>query len=223
LKVLIVDDHALFAEAVQIALRKQGIHDVDIVSNGDLALRAIESGKKPPNVVIMDLGLPGQDGFAVGKQLINRHPDVKVIALTALRHPDLAREAVRSGFHGFLTKDMRIERLVSSIRAVAQGEVVLSQQLVRGMIGLNADDQSARLLATQLTEREREALAMLSEGATTAEIARAMRISRNTVRTHVQSILYKLGVHSRLEAAAFAVRHRIVAGGGTHVTTQRRA
>ncbi len=116
---------------------------------------------------------------------------------------------MRVGFSGFLTKDTHISRLVAAINLVAEGEVVIPKKLARGMgNGFGGPrDRNAALLASQLTDRELEVLELLVEGASSEIIANRINVSRNTVRTHVQSILGKLGVHSRLEAAAFAVRH----------------
>jgi DNA-binding NarL/FixJ family response regulator len=171
----------------------------------------------------MDIGLPGESGLALGARIVRRFPQIKVLALTGLPDPRLLGEAMRMGFSGFLTKDTQVSRLVSSIRTVAGGEVVIPQRLAKsvasGMGRGHPDasspiDEEAALLASQLTEREREVLRLLAEGATSPQIADRMNISRHTVRTHVGSLLGKLGVHSRLEAAAFAVRNGLVKTSG---------
>jgi two-component system nitrate/nitrite response regulator NarL len=216
--VLIVDDHVLFAEAIQMALRDQGMRNVRIVSDPTSVLSIVADPDDRFDVVLMDLGLPGESGLALGARIAREYPRVKVLAVTALSDQRLLREAMRAGFSGFLTKDTQVSRLVSSIRTVAEGEVVIPQKLARGVAsktdrGRSGDaslDEEAALLASQLTERECDVLQLLSEGATSATIADRLGISRNTVRTHVQSVLGKLGVHSRLEAAAFAVRHGLV-------------
>jgi len=215
IRVLIVDDHVLFAEAVQMALRDQGMRNVRIVSDPTSVLSIVADPDDRLDVVLMDLGLPGESGLALGARIVREYPRVKVLAVTALSDQRLLREAMRAGFSGFLTKDTQVSRLVSSIRTVAEGEVVIPHKLARGVAsatyrGRSGDaslDEEAALLASQLTERECDVLQLLSEGAASATIADRLGISRNTVRTHVQSVLGKLGVHSRLEAAAFAVRH----------------
>lgn len=208
MRILIVDDHMLFAEAIQLALRDQGIDEVEIATDGEEALRAVGDEARRPDVVLMDVGLPDRSGIALGAEVVQRWPTVRVIALTALNDRTVMREAMQAGFRGFLTKDAQVSRVVNAIRTVHGGELVIPQVLAAP--SSRSGNLDADLLARQLTDREREVLALLAEGCTSEGIAGQLGISRNTVRTHVQSILAKLGVHSRLEAAAFAVRHGVV-------------
>ena len=164
----------------------------------------------------MDIGLPGESGLALGARIIERYPEVRVVALTAMSDPRLLQEAMQLGFSGFLTKDTQLSRLVNAMQLVLDGEVVIPQTLAKRM-GTNRRaafptqaEKEVALLVAQFTDREREVLQLLAEGSTSEEIADRMGITRNTVRTHVQSIFGKLGVHSRLEAASFAVRHGLV-------------
>lgn len=161
-----------------------------------------------PDVILMDVALPDQSGLAAGKRILERWPQAKVVAVTALVDRLVAEEALRLGFRGYMTKETSVTRFVNCITTVMDGQIVLPHGL--GPARRQAGDDGAALLAAQLTSRELEVLAMLVEGASGAEIARRLRVSPNTVRTHVQSLLTKLQVHSRLEAAAFAVRHGLV-------------
>jgi DNA-binding NarL/FixJ family response regulator len=222
IRVLIVDDLVLFAEAVQMALRGKGIRDITILTDPQDVMSVLTDERRRPDVVLMDLGLPGESGLVLGARIVRRFPQIKVLALTGLSDPQLLREAMRMGFSGFLTKDTQVSRLVSSIRTVAEGEVVIPQALAKTVAGevnqghpdaQSEMDEEAALLASQLTEREREVISLLAEGAASPQIAERMHISRHTVRTHVGSVLGKLGVHSRLEAAAFAVRNGLVKTG----------
>ena len=141
---------------------------------------------------------------------MERRPETQVVALTALHDPGVAEEALRSGFSGYLTKETKLERLMNAIRVIVDGGVVIQDELVRTSARkLPCDDPDAAMLLAQLTSRELEVLEHLSLGGASDDIADALHISRNTVRTHVQGILAKLGVHSRLEAAAFASRHSL--------------
>lgn len=211
-KVLIVEDHFLFAEAIRSVIIDAGLELIGIVSDPAEVESWMQEPEDRPDVILMDIGLPGESGLVLGARLIARYPDVRVLALTALDDPSVLEEAMRAGFGGFLTKDTQVSRLMTAIKMVAQGEVVIPQKLARGMGHgpLPPRDAHVALLVSQLTNRELEVLQLLSEGASSEVIAKTIGVSRNTVRTHVQSILGKLGVHSRLEAAAFAVRHELV-------------
>jgi DNA-binding NarL/FixJ family response regulator len=209
-RVLIVEDLALFAEAVQMALRGLGVDVVGIAHTGNEGLELLSSTR--PDVVLLDIGLPDRSGLALGREMLQRCPGVKILALTALRDRHLARDALRAGFSGYLTKDTDMGRLRRAIEAASSGEATISSRPSRqAATGRTGDEVS--VMAAQLTEQERVVLGLLAEGADSLMIADRLRISRHTVRTHVQSILAKLNVHSRLEAATFAARHGIVAVG----------
>jgi two-component system, NarL family, nitrate/nitrite response regulator NarL len=203
---LIVDDHVLFAEAISAALREAGMGVSASVTNGRDAIAFLENDHA--DVVLMDIGLPDRSGLAVGREMLERWPETKLVAVTALDDPRAVDEALEAGFRGYLTKDTPVGRFISSMEAVVGGQVVLPHRLVP--TGHRRASDGIALLVSQLTTREREVLSLLVEGADGGTIARRLGISRNTVRTHVQSILTKLQVHSRLEAATMAVRHHLV-------------
>ncbi len=197
----------LFAEAIKVALEDLGMSVVGIASTGAEAIASVE--RTEPDVILMDIGLPDQTGLAAGRAILERWPDAKIVALTALNDRAAVDEALRIGFRGYLTKDTPVAQFVNSIRLVVDGHLVLPQRLSPVGRASTLEDEVA-LLSDQLSRREREVLALLVEGADGPTVASRLGISRNTVRTHVQSILTKLQVHSRLEAATFAVRHRLV-------------
>jgi two-component system nitrate/nitrite response regulator NarL len=207
MKALLADDHVLFAEAVRPTLERMGFQ-VRVVAGGDAAVAAI--AEAACDLVFLDIGLPGESGLVVGRRILERFPESRVVALTALVDAESVGRALTIGFRGYLSKDMPVARFVSSVRAVMDGDLIFPGRYARAAAADRRHDESAHLLARQLTVREREVLTMLVEAETGGEIARRLGISRNTVRTHIQSILSKLQVHSRLEAAAFAVRHRLV-------------
>lgn len=174
------------------------------------AADAIEAAERQrPALALVDIGLPDQSGLHVGRRIMEVSAQTRVVAVTALEDARLAEEVVRAGFHGYLMKDVNVSQLLSSIDAVLRGDVVLPPRLTRAATAVRGE-RGSQLLGQQLTPRELEVLEMLAMGAGGREIARALGVAPNTVRTHVQSILSKLQVHSRLEAAAFAVRHGLV-------------
>lgn len=197
----------LFADAIAAAMGDDGLDVAGSARDGAGAIEFLE--RESVDVVLMDIGLPDRSGLAVAREILERWPDTKVLAVTALDDPRAADDAMRMGFAGYVTKDTSVERFTASVRAVMEGQVVLPRRLVSGGRQVDVSDGFA-LLVDQLTPREHEVLALLVQGADGGEIARRLGISRNTVRTHVQSILTKLQVHSRLEAATLAVRHRLV-------------
>jgi two-component system nitrate/nitrite response regulator NarL len=201
---LIVDDHVLFAEAMTVVLRSREMEVVRATTAAE-ALEAVGSDRF--DLVLMDIGLPDRSGLSVGAQIVTEHDDLKVLAVTALDDPDAAIRALRSGFHGYITKDTDLTRFVAAIESALAGQVVMPRRMARNGTGEEGRGSSLAALIASLTTREREVLGLLTEGMNGSRIAETLRISQNTVRTHVQSILTKLQVHSRLEAAAFAVQH----------------
>jgi len=206
-RLLIVDDQMLFAEAIRVALEDLGEEVLGVVTTGEEAVASVRRTR--PDIVLMDIALPDQSGLAVGRAILGEWPDMKIIALTALSDRTAVEEALRIGFRGYITKDTPVAQFVNSLQSVLDGHIVLPHRL--GPTGKrSAAEDEVALLADQLTAREREVLGLLVEGADGLTVAMKLGISRNTVRTHVQNILMKLQVHSRLEAATFAVRHRLV-------------
>lgn len=178
---------------------------VGVAPTAEEAFVAVE--RERPDLILMDLGLPDQSGLAAGKVILERFPDAKLLALTARDDHWAVEEALKTGFLGYITKNTAVGEFVQAIRTVFAGQVVLPRRL--SSRNGRSQDENAALMAEQLTPREREVLSLLVQGASGDAIARPLGISPNTVRTHVQSILTKLQVHSRLEAAAFAVRHHL--------------
>lgn len=209
IRALIVDDHTLFAEAIRATLEAKGVEVVAVVATGAGALEATAATR--PDLILLDLGLPDRSGLAVGADILHEWPETKVLALTALDDPRAVKEAMRTGFHGYLTKDTPVAKFVEAVLAAIGGQVVMPHRLAAHAAGARSSrEREVALMADQLTYRELDVLRLLADGMQGEAIARKLGISRNTVRTHVQSILTKLQVHSRLEAATFAVRHGIV-------------
>jgi two-component system, NarL family, nitrate/nitrite response regulator NarL len=221
IKALIVDDHRLFAEAIRPALEQLGM-DVALATTGHEALKIVTKSKV--DIALVDLGLPDMRGIDVGARIVEMQPGAIVLALTAIDDQRFVAPVLQAGFSGYLTKGLRIAGLVSAITAALEGQLV-TPGLSAGSSGASRTrtQQHIELLASTLTPREREVLAHLAQGESGQEIAREMSISVHTVRTHVQSILAKLQVHSRLEAAMFAVRHDLVPSAPEETDVRRRS
>jgi two-component system nitrate/nitrite response regulator NarL len=210
MRVLIVDDHQLLIEAMRIVLEGSGCHVVGLAANASEALEIL--GREPADAALVDLVLPDGDGIGVGRDILARFPETKVVAFTSLDDAQTVRRAIAAGFHGFVTKDVPLAQVVSYLRGILDGQVILSRRSMRDHVPSRppVDDSYAALVASQLTRRELEVLRRLAEGENPDSMASALSISSNTARAHIQSILSKLNVHSRLQAVAFAVRHQIV-------------
>jgi two-component system, NarL family, response regulator LiaR len=208
IRVLIVDDHSLVAEGIEYGLRTHGLNVVGIVAT---ARQAISTARElRPDIVLMDVGLPDQDGVSAGRRILADRSETKVIVLTGQDDADLARRAIQSGLHGYLSKSASIMELVAAIIATVGGHAMMPERAVRFMAGTPAPEEEETLLLKQLTDRERQVLALLTQGLSPGQIADRLVVSPNTVRTHVQNIRSKLLVRSRLEAVAFAMRHGLV-------------
>ena len=182
--------------------------DVEIATSGREAIE--RAMRRPFDVALVDLGLPDMGGEEVGSRLLEIRRATVVVALTATDDELTIRRVMAAGFRGYLTKDLRISVLSQALRAALAGETVTLPGGRRARPRPAAPDRFIELLSSSLTSREREVLQLLAQGYRGKDIAAGLGISVNTVRTHVQSILTKLQVHSRLEAAAFAVRHGLV-------------
>ncbi len=201
-KTLIVDDHRLFAEVLRASLEDLGLDLLPPASDGAEAMIALRT--RAPELVLIDLGLPDINGLELGRRMLAERPGLKMVVVTALPDTDAVTEAMRLGFSGYVTKDTPLLQFMASVRSVLDGQVVVTH---RPAPQLTLIEDGEAFLLQQLTPRERDVLALLMEGAGAADIAGRLSVSRNTVRTHVQNILMKLQVHTRLQAVAFASRH----------------
>ena len=201
--ILIVDDHPLTREALSSLLRAHGFDVLGEASNG---LEAIESaGRLRPDLVLLDLSMPGMDGLQALPRLREAAPECEVVVLTASGTEANLLGAIRGGAAGYLLKNEPPERIASFLEGVANGEAALSGSIARRLMdqvragngrGSGIPDE----IAAALSAREVEVLLLLDENLGTEEIAKRLFISENTVRSHVKSILRKLGVSSRREA-----------------------
>src|SRR5271154_3404050 len=200
--VLIVDDHPVVRRGLRALLEVQdGIAVAGEAGDGPTALEL--AAEHDPDVILLDLKLPAMGGLAVLTELKARDAKSKVLVLTSLTDPVAAGQVMREGAAGVLYKDVDPDALVRAIRAVHDGHLLLAPEAAGPL--LRPGPWSPGLDA--LTTREREVLAELARGRSNREIARALNVSEKTVKTHVSSVLAKLGVQDRTQAALFAVRH----------------
>jgi DNA-binding NarL/FixJ family response regulator len=202
ISVLIVDDHPVVRQGLRVLLEVQdGIAVAAEAGDGPAALAL--AAEHVPDVILLDLKLPGMDGIAVLGELAAQDSPSRVLVLTSMTEPAAAAAALRAGAAGVLYKDVDPDALVRAIRAVHDGHFLLAPEAAGSL--LRSGRSGGGLDA--LTSREREVLAELAHGRSNREIARALHVSEKTVKTHVSSVLTKLGVADRTQAALFAVRH----------------
>jgi len=200
------DDHVVFLDALAAVLAQQD-YTITIAGTVPETVAAVAAGR--PDLCLIDRHFAGVDSVEAIGLMLESSPDTKVLVLSA--DPDTAGilAALNAGASGYLHKTRGVTALTAAITRVLRGEVVVDVPRGGGR-PRPAGHHDALRLASHLTDRERECLALLVEGLDTAAIAVKLSVSRTTVRTHVQSVLTKLGVHSRLEAASFAVRYRLL-------------
>lgn len=205
MRVLIVDDHLLFGEAVRSLLESEGFEVVGVATSGAAAL--VAAAREAPDIVLIDASLPDTEAVALGRSILEAHPAAKLMMVTGTAEAGAVDDAIAAGFQGYVTKSARSTQLLSSIRAVEEGNMVFSTPIrTNGHRQPQTTRNEGAMLARYLTPRERQVLGLLVEGASGKEMARRLALQPNTVRTHVQNVLTKLQVHSRLEAASTAVR-----------------
>jgi NarL family two-component system response regulator LiaR len=206
IRVMLVDDHQMVRNGLSTFLL---VHDdlelVGEANNGEQALVMFQRVR--PDVVLMDLKMPRMDGVEATRALIARDPELRIIALTSFKEESLVQEALDAGAIGYLLKDIDADDLADAIRAAHRGEPTLAPEAA--WVLFKASRRGPEI-GDDLTEREREVLALIVEGATNPEIAEQLIISRSTVKTHVSNILSKLGVSTRTEAASLALQKGLV-------------
>jgi len=203
ISVLIVDDHPVVRRGLRVLLEVQdGIEVAGEAGDGAAALAL--ASERSPDVILLDLRLPGMDGITVLGELKARGSAARVLVLTSATEPASARAAISSGAAGVVYKDVDPDALVRAIRSVHDGHLLLAPEAA-GTLVQSAGQPRGGVGA--LTRREREVLAEIAKGRSNREIARALNVSEKTVKAHVSAVLAKLGVQDRTQAALLAVRH----------------
>ncbi|HEY8339097.1 MAG TPA: response regulator transcription factor [Egibacteraceae bacterium] len=205
IRILVVDDHPVVRQGLRGFLgSRPGLEVIGEAADGDEAVR--KARHLHPDVVLMDLVMPGTDGVEATKQIVAQDEDVRVVVLTSFTDDERVVPAVRAGAAGYLHKDATPAELERAVRAAARGEAPLSPRAAARVL----QSMTAEPAGPDLTPREREVLALLGEGLTNRLIARRLGVSEKTVKTHVGNVLAKLGVSDRTQAALWAVRHGLV-------------
>jgi DNA-binding NarL/FixJ family response regulator len=208
IRILIVDDHAVVRQGLKMFLAlDEELEVIGEAANGEEAIR--RARELTPDVVLMDLLMPQMDGIAATEAIRRELPDVEVIALTSVLEDKAVYGAVRAGAIGYLLKDTQADELCQAIKAAAAGQVQLSPQAAQRLMREVQVPQSPE----KLTARETEVLRLLAQGMSNKEIGASLVIGIKTVKTHVSSILSKLGVPSRTQAALYAMRIGLVSEG----------
>jgi DNA-binding NarL/FixJ family response regulator len=212
LRVLLVDDHDLFRTGLKNLLAEQGLQIAGEAQNGDVALRLV--AELAPDVVVMDLNMPGPSGVETIRQITASSPLARVVVLTISDDDADVVNAVMAGACGYLLKDASVDQLIAGIRAAAAGESLISPQIAAKMLQLLRAQQSnsdaAETIRAELSDREIQVLKLIANGKDNAEIARQLYISPKTVKNHISNILMKLQIENRIQAAVYAVRSGIV-------------
>ncbi len=206
IRVMVVDDHGIVRKGVRFSL--QVFDDIELVAeadSGEQALRRVE--ELHPDVVLMDVVMPGMDGVQTTRLLRERHPQIQVLMLTSFEEGALVQGALQAGAIGYLLKNVAVDELAAAIRSARNGRSTVSPAALQALAYAAAPEPD---VSSTLTERERQVLALLVQGLSNAEISNRLMISLSTARFHVSSILSKLGVSNRAEAAAKAVKNHLV-------------
>jgi two-component system NarL family response regulator len=212
IRVVAVDDHDLFRSGlVRLLSEQDGIDVIEQAADGERGVRVVL--RERPDVVLMDLGLPGMSGIEATRRILEQMPAAKVLVLTISDAERDVSEAILAGARGYLLKESTLEEIVGGIRSAALGQSTLSPRVAAGLLDrLRALEQSGRAREgeAELTARELEILGLIAAGKDNAEIAAELVISAQTVKNHVSSILAKLRLENRIQAAVYAVRRNLV-------------
>jgi DNA-binding NarL/FixJ family response regulator len=213
-RVLIADAHSLFREALATSLAGQP--DLKVVGQARDGLEAVaEAARTEPEVAVLDADLPNCDGVRATKLIRDRLPACRVVVLAAEEDHETLADAIHAGANGYLTKSSPLTDLVDAIRSVHRGDTLVPAGMLGDLLGRLIDRRQQQSEAVRrigrLTPREQEVLSLLAQGGDNDTIAQALVISPQTARTHIQNVLVKLGVHSRLEAAALAIQNGLPA------------
>jgi DNA-binding NarL/FixJ family response regulator len=211
LRVMLVDDHDLFRTGLRNLLEEQGVHIVAEASEGAAALSLVR--ELAPDVVVMDLNMPGMNGIDATREIARVAPLTRVVVLTISDQDADVLDAILAGACGYLLKDSSIQDLMAGIRAASVGEALISPHIaakVLQRIRATGTEIDTSAPGPELSDRENEVLRLIANGKDNAEIAQELHISPKTVKNHISNILMKLQIENRIQAAVYAVRRGLV-------------
>ncbi|MDM5316871.1 response regulator transcription factor [Fictibacillus sp. b24] len=209
ISILLVDDHAILRDGLKNILSFED--DIKVVGesiSGEEALTAAQ--ELMPDVIIMDINLPGMNGVETTSVIKAKHPNIRILVLTMYTHDEYLLSALKAGADGYLLKDAPSEHVVDAIHAVYRGESMITPRMTKKLVNIHLQQTQIKQDETNLTEREQEVLIGLVEGLSNKEIADKLFISDKTVKIHVSKIFKKLEVKSRSQAVIYAVQNQLV-------------
>jgi NarL family two-component system response regulator LiaR len=206
IRVMLVDDHAMVRRGLATFLKV--FDDLMLAGEAENGADAVQlCAEVLPDVILMDMVMPGMDGVSATRAIRQQFPMVQVIALTSFKEGELIKNALEAGAVGYLLKDISADELAQAIRAAYSGHPTLSPEATQVLVQMVNQPPAPGL---DLTEREREVLSLMIEGSSNSQIALKLRVTSSTIKSHVSNILSKLGVSSRTEAVTVALRNHII-------------
>jgi len=216
IRTMIVDDHALFRRGLEMVLDEEA--DIDLVGQASDGSEAVEkAGESLPDVVLMDIRMPRSSGIEACRAMKEVAPSAKIVMLTISDEEEDLFEAIRAGASGYLLKDLPLDEVAETVRAVHGGQSLINPSMAGKLLTEFAtlarrdeEERAQQVPAPRLTEREMQVLKLVARGMNNRDIAKELFISENTVKNHVRNILEKLQIHSRMEAVMVAVREKLI-------------
>ena len=214
IKVIVADDHALFRRGLFMVLESED--DIDVVAEANDGDEVVELAKQHiPDLVLMDVRMPGTGGIDATKEIKSEVPTTKILMLTISDEEEDLYDAIKAGASGYLLKEISIDEVADAIRSVHAGQSLISPSMASKLLTEFAmmakkDEEKEQMPAPRLTDREMEVLTLVAKGMNNRDIAKELFISENTVKNHVRNILEKLHLHSRMEAVVYAVREKLL-------------
>ena len=215
IRVLVVDDHALFRRGLEMVLAQE--EDIEVVGEAGDAVAAVDrAAELLPDVVLLDVRMPKGSGIEACVQIKEVAPSARIIMLTISDEEADLYEAIKAGATGYLLKEISIDEVASAVRAVYDGQSLISPAMASklltefALMAKRSNERTEQVPTPRLTERELEVLKLVARGLNNRDIARELYISENTVKNHIRNILEKLQLHSRMEAVVYAVREKLL-------------